>query len=124
MENSLELKEKIKNIFLDYMDDDQSGKSIKYDAWDELANELVKLFINQLKTTYYALWDLQTNKRMATGLNCQSLDDVKYELWCYFEPDRVEIFLTDDIDEVTLDLLLEVGEFVLEKSDKPFVYIN
>jgi hypothetical protein len=69
---------------------------------------------------YYALWDTQTDCRMATGLNCTSKEDVKVELWEYFSPDREEVFLTDDIDDINLELLLEVGEFLLEESEIPF----
>ena len=69
---------------------------------------------------YYALWDNQCGTRMHTGRNCTNKTDVKKELWSYYEPDRKEIFLTDNIRLVTLELLLEVGEFTLEQSDVPF----
>ena len=69
---------------------------------------------------YYSLWDSQVNRRMATGLNCTSKEDVKKQLWDYFEPEREEVFLTNNIDEVTLDLLLEVGEFMMEESEVSF----
>jgi hypothetical protein len=57
---------------------------------------------------------------MCTGRNCTTKQQVKEELWSYYEPDRKEIFLTDNIRKVSLDLLLEVGEFTLEKSRQPF----
>lgn len=69
---------------------------------------------------YYSLWDNQCGRRMATGCNCQTKKDVKEELWSYYEPDRKEIFLTDNIRKVTLELLLDVGEFTLEESEVPF----
>jgi hypothetical protein len=73
-----------------------------------------------MKPIYYSLWDLQCNRRMYTGLNCTSKDDVKNQLWDYFMPEREEVFLTNDINNVSLDLLLEVGEFTLETSEEPF----
>ena len=72
------------------------------------------------KKTYYALWDEQYGRRMATGCNCTTKTEVKEQLWAYYEPDRKEIFLTDNIRKVTLQLLLEIGEFTLEQSDVPF----
>ncbi len=69
---------------------------------------------------YYALWDIQCNRYMATGRNCQNKEEVKKQLWEYLQPDRKEIFLTDNINDVSLDLLLEVGDFILEESEKPF----
>ncbi len=73
-----------------------------------------------MKPIYYSLWDLQCNRRMATGLNCTTLEDVKRELWDYAEPDREEIFLTNDMNDISLDLLLEVIELQLESSDVPY----
>ena len=69
---------------------------------------------------YYSLWDTQVNRRMATGCNCTTKEEVKEQLWDYFAPDREEVFLTDDINNITLDLLLEVGEFILEEQETPF----
>jgi hypothetical protein len=69
---------------------------------------------------YYALWDTQVNRRMATGCNCTTKEGVKKQLWDYFQPDREEIFLTNNIEDVSLDLLLEVGEFILEEQEQPF----
>jgi hypothetical protein len=69
---------------------------------------------------YYALWDTQCNRMMATGRNCQSKEDVKKALWSYNEPDREEIYLTNNIDDVSLELLLEVGEFLLMEQETPF----
>ena len=72
------------------------------------------------KTIYYALWDMQCNRQMATGLNATSKEEVKKGLWSYFEPDREEVFQTDDIDLIDLQLLLDVGEFLLMESEEPF----
>ena len=69
---------------------------------------------------YYSLWDSQCGRRMATGCNCQSKKEVKEQLWGYLEPDRKEIFLTDNINKISLGLMLDVGEFILEKSKVPF----
>lgn len=69
---------------------------------------------------YYALWDKQCDRMMCTGRNCTTKDDVKEELWSYMEQDREEIFLTDNVNDVTLDLLLEVGEFDLMESEAPY----
>ena len=69
---------------------------------------------------YYRIFDTQTGSHMATGLNCQTKEEVKEELWDYYSPDREEIFLTEDINEVTLELLLEVGEMILEEDNVPF----
>ncbi len=73
-----------------------------------------------MKTVYYSLWDLQVNRRMGTGLNCTTKEEIKEGLWDFFESDREEVFLTDDINEVSLNLLLEVGEFRLDTSEEPF----
>lgn len=69
---------------------------------------------------YYRLMCFQTGSPMATGLNCQTKEEVKEQLWDYYTPDREEIFLTEDINEVTLELLLDVGEFILEENNVPF----
>ena len=69
---------------------------------------------------YYALWDTQVNRMMYTGRNCTTKEEVKKQLWDYFTPDREEVFLTNDINDVTLELLLEVGEFILEEKNEPF----
>ncbi len=72
------------------------------------------------KTVYFALWDKQCNRQMATGLNETSKEGVKNELWSYLAPDREEVFQTNDINDVDLKLLLDVGEFHLMESDVPF----
>jgi len=69
---------------------------------------------------YYALWCLETNRYMATALNAKTKEDVKQQLWEYFSPEREEILLTDDINKVTLELLLEVGVLDLCESNIPF----
>ena len=69
---------------------------------------------------YYRLYDKQNGRYMATGHNCTSKKQVKEQLWDYFEPDREEIFETSDSNDISLKLLLEVGEFILEKSKTKF----
>ena len=70
---------------------------------------------------YYRLFDTQTGDYLHTGFNCQTKGDVKRELWSYFELDRKEIFLTNNINKVSLQLLLDVGEFILEESKTPYL---
>ena len=69
---------------------------------------------------YYRLFDTQTGGYMHTGYNCTSKEEVKEELWSYNEPDREEIFLTDDINEVELQTLLVVNGVILEESSVKF----
>ena len=67
---------------------------------------------------YYALWDKQSERRMYTGLNCRTKEDVRKELIDYLQPDVEEIYLTDN---PKLQLMLEVCEFILEESEIPFI---
>ena len=69
---------------------------------------------------YYRIFDTQTGCYMATGHNATSKEQVKTGVWDYFLPDREEIFLTDDINKISLQILLDVGEFILEDSKTKF----
>lgn len=69
---------------------------------------------------YYALYDIEEKDYLYSGYNCTSRKEVKEQLWDLLEPEREEIYLTNNINKVSLRLLLEVNLLVLEKSKTPF----
>lgn len=68
---------------------------------------------------YYAVLDLQTGDYLASGLNCQSKEDVKKEIISLFywdiPKDDLETYETLPLEEI-----LNMAELRLEKSETKF----
>jgi hypothetical protein len=67
------------------------------------------------KQKYYAVWDLQTGHYMATGMNCQTKEEVRDELYDYFREGA------DDYPKnISLQTICDSQELVVHESNEPF----
>jgi|GEM_PF-6889496 len=72
---------------------------------------------------YYAVWDLQTNEYVSQGYNLTDKDEVKEDMYDYIEYDT-EDEDREAIKTMPLEELLEIWQFRLDESDKPFPTLN
>lgn len=69
--------------------------------------------------TYYALYDLQCGRRMATGLNTTSLKKMKEAMLSYFSGDHDDDELKD-LQKCSATELCAAYEFKILKQKKKF----
>lgn len=72
------------------------------------------------KKRYYALWDNQTKRHMATGMNTTSKEELKESMISYLSADRSAEEL-DVLDTYTADEIASIYEFIIEESETIFI---
>lgn len=69
--------------------------------------------------TYYALWDNQCGRHMASGLNSINHEELKTALMGYLSPERSAQEL-DVLETHTVEEIASIYEFIIEKSERKF----
>jgi len=69
---------------------------------------------------YYALWDLQVHRYMGTGLNTQSLDELKECFLGYISVDFDDDETEEHYSKIPMEELAEMWEFEIQKQETPF----